>query len=64
MSYCDGVMAACSVVYEMFSDVNVTVAGPPCASPAVHDSTRSFPEMLPAMAGPLEEVCALPRRLL
>jgi len=33
-------------------------------SPAVHDSTRSFPEMFPAMAGPLEELCALPRRLL
>jgi len=33
-------------------------------SPAVHDSTRSFPEMLPAMAGPLEEMCALPTRLL
>ena len=33
-------------------------------SPAGHDSTRRFPEMFPAMAGPLEEVCALPRRLL
>jgi len=33
-------------------------------SPAVHDSIRSFPEMLPAMAGPLEELCELPRRLL
>jgi len=32
--------------------------------PAVQDSTRSFPEMFPAMAGPLEEVCALPRGLL
>jgi hypothetical protein len=31
---------------------------------AEHDSTRSFPEMFPAMAGALEEVCALPRRLL
>jgi len=30
MLYCDGVMAACRVVYEMFSGVNVTVAGPPC----------------------------------
>ena len=28
MLYCHGVMAACRVVYEMFSDVNVTVAGP------------------------------------
>ena len=28
MLYCDGVMAACRVVCEMFSDVNVTVAGP------------------------------------
>jgi len=33
-------------------------------SPAGHDSTRSFPEMFPAMAGPLEEAYALPRRLL
>jgi len=33
-------------------------------SPAEHDSTRSFPEMFPTMAGLLEEVCALPRRLL
>jgi hypothetical protein len=33
-------------------------------SPAEHDSTGSFPEMFPAMAGPLEEVCALQRRLL
>jgi len=33
-------------------------------SPAGHDSTRSFPEMFPAMAEPLEEVCALLRRLL
>jgi len=24
-------MAACRVVCEMFSDINVTVAGPPCA---------------------------------
>ena len=32
--------------------------------PAVQDSTRSFPEMFPLMAGPLEEVCALRRRLL
>ena len=32
MLYCDGVMAACRVVCEMFSDVNVTVAGPPCVS--------------------------------
>ena len=23
-------MAACRVVYEMFSDINVTVDGPPC----------------------------------
>ena len=30
--------------------------------PAEHDSTRSFPEIFPAMAGPLEEVCASPRR--
>jgi len=30
MLYCDGVMAACRVVCEMFSDIIVTVAGPPC----------------------------------
>ena len=30
MLYCDGMMAACRVVYEMFSDINVTVSGPPC----------------------------------
>jgi len=29
MLYCDGVMAAYRVVYEMFSDINVTVAGGP-----------------------------------
>jgi len=32
--------------------------------PSCQDSTRSIPEILPAMAGPLEEMCALPRRLL
>ena len=30
MLYCGGVMAAYPVVCEMFSDINVTVAGPPC----------------------------------
>ena len=28
MLYCGGVTAACRVVCEMFTDVNVTVAGP------------------------------------
>ena len=39
MLYCDGVKAACRVVCEMFLDVNVTVAGPPCVFQDGHKQT-------------------------